>query len=68
MMHCAILYRFAIVAVSAGAFSFGRAAGEFAVIIAGELLWGIAVGWLMLRLRRVGRRGANRDRASILTP
>src|SRR6202163_4735098 len=47
-----ILYRFAIVAVSAGAFSFGRAAGEFAVIIAGELLWGIAVGWLMLRLRR----------------
>ncbi len=47
-----ILYRFAIVAVTAGAFSLGRAAGEFAIIIAGELLWGIAVGWLMLRLRR----------------
>lgn len=47
-----ILYRFAIVAVSAGAFSFGNAAGEFAVILGGELLWGIAVGWLMLRLRR----------------
>src|SRR6202045_761421 len=47
-----ILYRFAIVAVSAGAFSFGNAAGEFVVILVGELLWGIAVGWLMLRLRR----------------
>jgi Na+/H+ antiporter len=47
-----ILYRFAIVAVSAGAFSFGNAVGSFAVVIAGELLWGIAVGWLMLRLRR----------------
>jgi CPA1 family monovalent cation:H+ antiporter len=47
-----ILYRFAIVAVSAGAFSFGKATGEFAVILGGELLWGIAVGWLMLRLRR----------------
>lgn len=47
-----ILYRFAVVAVSAGAFSLGKAAGEFVVILAGELLWGIAVGWLMLRLRR----------------
>src|SRR6516162_105003 len=33
-----ILYRFAIVAVSAGAFSLGRAAGEFALIIVGEFL------------------------------
>jgi Na+/H+ antiporter len=43
-----ILYRFAIVAVSAGAFSFGKAAGEFSFILGGELLWGVAVGWLML--------------------
>lgn len=47
-----ILYRFAIVAVSAGGFLLGKAAGEFAVIIAGELLWGVTVGWLMLRVRR----------------
>jgi len=47
-----ILYRFAIVAVSAGGFSLERAAGEFALMIAGELLWGVAVGWLMLRVRR----------------
>jgi Na+/H+ antiporter len=47
-----IVYRFAIVAVSAGAFSFGKAAGVFVAIIAGELVWGLGVGWLMLRLRR----------------
>src|SRR6202045_3049380 len=63
-----ILYRFAIVAVSAGAFSFGRAAGEFAVIIAGELLWGIAVGWLMLRLRRWVADAQIEIVLSILTP
>src|SRR5882724_10314232 len=63
-----ILYRFAIVAVSAGAFSFGRAAGEFAVIIAGELLWGIAVGWLMLRLRRWVAEAQIEIVLSILTP
>ncbi len=47
-----ILYRFAVVAVSAGVFSFGKAAGMFAAIVAGELLWGIGIGWAMLRLRR----------------
>jgi len=63
-----ILYRFAIVAVSAGAFSFGRAAGDFGVIIAGELLWGIAVGWLMLRLRRWVADAQIEIVLSILTP
>src|SRR6185437_16039484 len=47
-----ILYRFAVVAVSLGVFSFGQAAGMFAAIVVGELLWGIGVGLLMLRLRR----------------
>jgi Na+/H+ antiporter len=47
-----ILYRFAVTAVTAGAFSIGPAVGSFAIILAGEILWGIAVGWLMLRLRR----------------
>src|SRR6202163_2282800 len=63
-----ILYRFAIVAVSAGAFSLGKAAGEFAVIIAGELLWGIVVGWLMLRLRRWVADAQIEIVLSILTP
>lgn len=63
-----ILYRFAIVAVSAGAFSFGSAAGEFALIIAGELFWGVAVGWLMLRLRRWVADAQIEILLSILTP
>src|SRR5438270_2351439 len=36
-----ILYRFAITAVSSGVFSFGQAAGMFAAILTGEILWGI---------------------------
>jgi monovalent cation/hydrogen antiporter len=47
-----ILYRFAVAAVSVGVFSLGQAAGMFAAIVVGEILWGIGVGWLMLRLRR----------------
>src|SRR6202047_2359229 len=47
-----ILYRFAVAAVSASAFSFTHAVGMFAAIVGGEVLWGIGVGWLMLRLRR----------------
>src|SRR4051812_13635912 len=47
-----VLYRFAVAAVSAGMFSLGEAAATFAAIVAGELVWGIGVGWLMLRLRR----------------
>jgi len=63
-----ILYRFAIVAVSTGVFSFGEATGTFAVIIAGELLWGIGVGWLMLRLRRWVADAQIEIVLSILTP
>jgi monovalent cation/hydrogen antiporter len=47
-----ILYRFAVAAVSAGVFSLGQAAGMFAAIVGGEIVWGIGVGWLILRLRR----------------
>ncbi len=47
-----VLYRFAVAAVSAGAFSLPHAAETFAVIVVGEIAWGIGVGWLMLHLRR----------------
>jgi monovalent cation/hydrogen antiporter len=47
-----ILYRFAVAAVGGGVFSMTTAVGEFAAILVGEFIWGIAVGWLMLRLRR----------------
>jgi Na+/H+ antiporter len=63
-----ILYRFAIVAVSVGSFSFSRAAATFAAIVAGEILWGIGVGWVMLRLRRWARDPAIEITLSVLTP
>jgi monovalent cation/hydrogen antiporter len=47
-----ILYRFSVMAVSAGVFSFAPAVGAFVLILVGEILWGIGCGWLMLRLRR----------------
>jgi CPA1 family monovalent cation:H+ antiporter len=46
-----ILYRFAVVAAATGAFSLPKAGGTFAMIVVGEILYGIAVGWLSLRLR-----------------
>jgi Na+/H+ antiporter len=63
-----ILYRFAVAAVSAGVFSFGQAAGMFAAIVAGEIIWGIAVGWLILRLRRWVHDPRIEITLSILTP
>ena len=41
-----ILYRFAVVAITTGTFSLSKATGTFAGIVAGELLFGAAVGWL----------------------
>ena len=63
-----ILYRFAVAAVSVGVFSFGEAAGLFAIIVAGEIVWGIGVGWLMLRLRRWVGNPPIEIMLSVLTP
>src|SRR6202167_3762797 len=63
-----ILYRFAVAAVSAGVFSLSHAAGAFAAIVVGEVLWGIAVGWLMLRLRAWVRDPRIEILLSLLTP
>jgi monovalent cation/hydrogen antiporter len=63
-----IVYRFAVAAVSLGAFSFGRAVGMFAAIVVGEIVWGIGVGWLMLRLRRWVNDPRIEITLSILTP
>ena len=63
-----ILYRFAVGAVSLGIFSFGQAAELFTAIVAGELLWGIGVGWLMLRLRRWVNDPLIEIMLSVLTP
>ena len=47
-----ILYRFAVVAITTGAFSLPRAGATFAAIVVGEVVFGLAIGWLLLRLRR----------------
>ena len=63
-----VLYRFAVSAVSLGTFSFPAAAGSFVAILVGEIIWGIGVGWLMLRLRRWVRDPKVEIMLSILTP
>ena len=63
-----ILYRFAVAAVSFGVFSFGQASGTFATIVVGEILWGIGVGWVMLRLRRWVNDTLIEISLSLLTP
>lgn len=50
-----ILYRFAVVAISTGLFSLPEATGTFFAIIIGEMLFGVAVGWLFLRARHRAR-------------
>jgi CPA1 family monovalent cation:H+ antiporter len=63
-----ILYRFAILAVVTGTFSLGKASGAFALIVVGEIIFGIGVGWLSLRLRRWARDPRVEITFSILTP
>jgi monovalent cation/hydrogen antiporter len=63
-----ILYRFAVAAAAGGIFSFGHAVSAFVAIVIGEVLWGIAIGWLMLRLRRWVREPRIEILLSVLTP
>jgi monovalent cation/hydrogen antiporter len=63
-----ILYRFAVAAVSTGLFSFTEAAGDFALIVVAEIAYGIAIGWLSLRLRRWARDPRVEITLSLLTP
>ncbi len=63
-----ILYRFAVVAVSSGAFSLGQAAGTFAAIVVGEIVYGIAVGLLSLRLRKWAKEPRVEITLSLMTP
>ena len=55
-------------AVALGVFSFGKAVETFAVIVVSEIVWGLAIGWMMLRLRRWVRDPRIEITLSILTP
>jgi monovalent cation/hydrogen antiporter len=63
-----VLYRFAVVAVSTGTFSLGQASGTFALIVVGEIIYGLAVGWLSLRLRQWAHEPRVEITLSLMTP
>ena len=63
-----ILYRFAVAAAATGLFSFDTAAGEFGLIVVGEIAYGIAIGWLSMRLRHWARDARVEITLSLLTP
>lgn len=63
-----VLYRFAVAAISIGAFSLARAVGVFGLILAGEILYGVLIGWLSLRLRRWARNTRVEIALSLMTP
>jgi CPA1 family monovalent cation:H+ antiporter len=63
-----ILYRFAVIAITTGSFSLSKATGDFFAIVAGEALFGIAVGWLSLRARHNARDPQVEITLSLITP
>jgi monovalent cation/hydrogen antiporter len=63
-----ILYRFAVVAVATGTFALDKAAGTFTLIVVGEILYGIGVGWLSLRLRQWAHEPRVEITLSLMTP
>src|SRR5499427_351147 len=63
-----ILYRFAVVAISTGVFSFPQAAGTFAAIVVGEIAWGIGIGWVSLHARRLAHDPRVEIVLSLMTP
>src|SRR5262245_60226499 len=63
-----ILYRFALAAIMTGSFSLPLATGEFFLIIAGEVAYGIGIGWLSLRARKRARDPQVELTLSLITP
>jgi len=63
-----ILYRFAVSAITTGAFSLPAASGSFVAIVVCEILFGAAVGWLSLRARHYARDPQIEITLSLITP
>ena len=63
-----ILFSFAVAAVAEGHVSIVAAVGSFVVIVIGELAWGVAAGWAVLRLRGMVRNPPVEITLALLTP
>jgi CPA1 family monovalent cation:H+ antiporter len=63
-----ILYRFSVVAISTGMLSLPKATVAFVAIVAAEVLFGAAVGWLSLRMRHRARDPQVEITLSLITP
>jgi len=63
-----VLYKFAVAAVSTGTFSLQQASIAFVLIVIGETIYGLAVGWLSLRLRQWAREPRVEITLSLMTP
>jgi CPA1 family monovalent cation:H+ antiporter len=63
-----ILYRFAVAAAVTGTISLPQAAGTFTLIVIGEIMFGIIVGWLSLRLRQWAGEPRVEITLSLMTP
>jgi monovalent cation/hydrogen antiporter len=63
-----ILYRFAVVAITTGAFSLPEATGTFVAVVIAEMAFGVAIGWLSLRMRHWARDPQVEITLSLLTP
>src|SRR5262249_13577911 len=63
-----VLYKFAVVAVSTGTFSLEKASGTFVLIVIGETIYGLLVGWLSLRLRQWAQEPRVEITLSLMTP
>jgi CPA1 family monovalent cation:H+ antiporter len=63
-----VIFSFALETQLAGTFSPAAATARFALIAAGEILFGIAVGWLMLKLRHHARDPRAEVLLALVTP
>lgn len=63
-----ILYRFATVAITTGAFSLPKATATFGAVVICEILFGVAVGWISLRARKWARDPKIEITLSMITP
>jgi monovalent cation/hydrogen antiporter len=63
-----VLFKFALAAALTGAFSLAHATMAFGAIVIGETLYGLLVGWVMLRLRHWANEPLIEVTLSLLTP